>query len=79
MTAYTDQTTLGQLCATLWDSRSRPVKTQPGIKHTAWDQIPGCSDAATLQGRNLDHLTTREATPVCFFFLEATTPAHFSP
>ncbi|KAK6303582.1 hypothetical protein J4Q44_G00260360 [Coregonus suidteri] len=34
MTAYTSQTrtTLGQLCAALWDSQSRPVVIQPGIK-----------------------------------------------
>jgi hypothetical protein len=26
------QTTLGQLCAALWDSKSQPVVIQPGIK-----------------------------------------------
>ena len=33
MTAYTGQTrmTLGQLCAALWDSQSRPIVTQPGL------------------------------------------------
>ena len=36
MTAYPGQTltrtTLGQLCAALWDSQSRTVEIQPGIK-----------------------------------------------
>ena len=34
MTAYPGQTrtTLGQLCAALWDSQSRPDVTQPGFK-----------------------------------------------
>ena len=34
MTAYPGQTrtTLGQLCATLWDSQSRPDVIQPGFK-----------------------------------------------
>jgi hypothetical protein len=36
MTAYAGQTltraTLGQLCAALWDSQSRPVGIQPGIE-----------------------------------------------
>ena len=36
MTAYPGQTqtrtTLGQLCAALWDSQSRPVVIQPGIE-----------------------------------------------
>ena len=38
MTAYPSQTlpitltTLSQLCAALWDSRSRPVVIQPGIE-----------------------------------------------
>ena len=31
MTAYPGQTTMGQMCAALWDSQSRPVVIQPGI------------------------------------------------
>ena len=43
---------------------------------TAWDQTPGCSDAATLQCSALDHCATREVSK-CYFDLQKETISAF--
>jgi hypothetical protein len=56
MTAYRSQTqtTLGQLCTSLWDSQSRPVAILPGIE-------PGSVvTPLALRCSTLDRCTTRE-------------------
>ena len=59
MTAYPGQTrtTLGQLCAALWDSQSQPDVMQPGFE-------PGTAVMPlVLRCSVLDHCATLEAIP----------------
>ena len=58
------QAKLGQLCAALWDSRSRPVVTQPGIE-------PGSEvTPQVLRCSSFDRCATQEALSWNFYLCQ---------